>query len=232
MNPVNAMKPIIQVAGIKDREEAALLIRCGVTHLGFPLRIPVHSEDLTDEAAVEIIAEIEPPVKAVLITYLTRAAEIVELVNRLNVPVVQIHGDIEMDELGTLRVSAPELEVWKSLIVREDNFDELVKRMRSCEPYVDGFITDTYDPETGASGATGKTHDWEVDGRLVKMSRKPVILAGGLTPANVKSAVLDVGPAGVDVHTGVEGLDGRKKKEFLEIFVRRAREGYKLRFGA
>ena len=110
LNRVNAMKPIIQVAGIKDREEAELLIKCGVTHLGFPLRIPVHHEELTDEEAAEIIAGIKPPVKAVLITYLTRAAEILELVNRLAVQVVQIHGDIDTDQLRTLRAMAPELD--------------------------------------------------------------------------------------------------------------------------
>lgn len=225
------MKPIIQVAGIKDREEAELVVRCGVTHLGFPLRLPVHQEDLTDEEAAEIIAGIQSPVEAVLITYLTGAAEIVELTDRLNVRIVQIHGDIDTVGLRRLRAQAPDLEIWKSLIVREDNLDELEHTLRTVEPFVDAFITDTYDTQTGASGATGKTHDWEVDGRLVEMSRKPVILAGGLTPANVKCAILGVGPAGVDVHTGVEGPDGRKKRELIEIFVRKVREGYRLRFG-
>ena len=55
--------------------------------------------------------------------------------------------------------------------------------------WVDGFITDTYAPETGASGATGRTHDWTVSHRLAMLSPKPVILAGGLTPSNVRQAI-------------------------------------------
>jgi phosphoribosylanthranilate isomerase len=84
---------------------------------------------------------------------------------------------------------------------------------------VDAFITDTYDPTTGRSGATGKTHAWGVSRRLVELSPKPVILAGGLTPENVRAAVLAVRPAGVDVHTGVEGPDGRKAPRLVEHFV-------------
>jgi hypothetical protein len=53
-----------------------------------------------------------------------------------------------------------------------------------------------------ASGATGKTHDWRVSRRLVEVADKPVILAGGLNPENVKRAILEVRPAGVDSHSG------------------------------
>ena len=90
---------------------------------------------------------------------------------------------------------------------------------------MDGFITDTYAPETGASGATGRTHDWAVSRRLVQLSPKPVILAGGLTPANVRQAIATVGPAGVDVHTGVEDASGRKDRGKVLAFVAAARAG-------
>jgi phosphoribosylanthranilate isomerase len=46
---------LIQVAGIADEAEAALLQECGVHWLGFPLRLPVHREDLTEAAAATII---------------------------------------------------------------------------------------------------------------------------------------------------------------------------------
>jgi len=91
---------------------------------------------------------------------------------------------------------------------------------------VDAFITDTFDPATGASGATGKTHDWTVSRRLVERSPKPVILAGGLTPGNVRNAIRKVRPAGVDVHTGVEGSDGRKRRDLVRTFVAEARAGF------
>src|SRR4051794_24261357 len=43
--------PLIQVAGIRDRAEAVLLRECGIHYLGFPLRLPVHREDLTEAEA-------------------------------------------------------------------------------------------------------------------------------------------------------------------------------------
>jgi phosphoribosylanthranilate isomerase len=93
-------------------------------------------------------------------------------------------------------------------------------------PYVDAFITDTFDPVTGASGATGKTHDWLISKRFVELSPKPVILAGGLNAENVRQSILEVKPAGVDSHTGVEGLDGRKDPELIKKFVSEAKAGF------
>jgi len=49
------IKDYIQVAGVIDQAEAELLVKCGVRYLGFPLRLPVHREDLSEEAASLII---------------------------------------------------------------------------------------------------------------------------------------------------------------------------------
>ncbi len=98
--------------------------------------------------------------------------------------------------------------------------------LSDSSPFVDAFITDTFDPKTGASGATGKTHDWRVSRRLVELADRPVILAGGLTPENVKRAILEVRPAGVDSHTGVEDTSGRKSREKVRKFLSEAYEGF------
>jgi phosphoribosylanthranilate isomerase len=103
----------------------------------------------------------------------------------------------------------------------------LQARVERLGPTVDAFITDTYDPATGADGATGMTHDWSLSRALVTRSDRPVILAGGLTPDNVRAAILAVGPAGVDVHTGVEGPDGRKDAARVRRFVAAARAGFR-----
>ena len=89
---------------------------------------------------------------------------------------------------------------------------------------MDGLLTDTYAPETGASGPP-VSHDWAVSRGLVELSPKPVILAGGLTPANVRQAIVEVRPAGVDVHTGVEAASGRKDRDKVLAFVAEARAG-------
>ncbi|MDP3581947.1 MAG: phosphoribosylanthranilate isomerase, partial [Ignavibacteria bacterium] len=73
------MKNLIQVAGVIDKEEANLLMELGVDYLGFPLRLPVNKEDLTEDEAVEVIKTITPPHQSVLITYLNKADEIISL---------------------------------------------------------------------------------------------------------------------------------------------------------
>jgi phosphoribosylanthranilate isomerase len=120
----------------------------------------------------------------------------------------------------------PELVVIKSLIVREGGLGGLLDEMRALESRVDAFITDTFDPETGASGATGMTHDWQVSRRLREATSKPLILAGGLTPQNVREAILAVEPHGVDAHTGLEGPGGRKDPWKVKAFVAQAKRGF------
>jgi phosphoribosylanthranilate isomerase len=213
---------MIQVAGIKDLAEARMLTAAGVTHLGFPLRLAVHREDLSDSEAAAVIDMLKPPVQAVLITYLNEADSIVRLCRRLGVRIVQLHGDVAESEIVRLRLCAPELAVIKSLIVRGNNREELFDAVSRYGPVVDAFITDTWDPETGACGATGRVHDWTISRLLVDCSATPLILAGGLDPKNVRQAILQVRPAGVDSHTGVEGPDGRKDEELVRAFVSEA----------
>jgi len=216
--------PFIQIAGVIDREEANLLIDRGVRYLGFPLRLAVHREDISEENAAGIIKSLPKGVHAVLITYLNRAKEIIGLGEYLGVSHVQLHGPVEYSELEALRLARPEWFLIKSIIIGSENEDDLRSEVEIYSPAVNAFITDTYDPSTGACGATGKVHDWSVSRGLVRSSPKPVFLAGGLNENNVVEAIEIVRPAGVDCHTGVENPDGRKNPDKVSLFVARAGE--------
>jgi phosphoribosylanthranilate isomerase len=222
------MKGIIQVAGIVDQEEAQALVELGVHYLGFPLRLAVHKEDISEEEAARIIRSLRPPTTAILITYLDKALDVIEFCRRLGVAGVQLHSDISITEVRSLRALAPKAFIIKSLVVKDDNLHELETCIAQFHPYVDAFITDTYDPSTSACGATGKTHDWNISRRMVEVSPRPVILAGGLNPGNVREAIFYVRPAGVDVHTGVEGPSGRKDRELVSAFVSEATKALEL----
>jgi phosphoribosylanthranilate isomerase len=220
------MNRIIQIAGIIDQDEADMLVEAGVNRLGFPFGLVVHREDISTENAAEIIRTLKPTASALLITYLNRVEEILDFCKRIGTGMVQLHGSIELPELIRLKLLAPDLTVIKSLIVRDDNFTELEYFVFIFSPYVDAFITDTYDPATGAWGATGKTHNWDVSRMIIEISPRPVILAGGLNPVNVRQAIEYVRPAGVDAHTGVEGSDGRKDPELVTAFVKEALDAF------
>ena len=203
-----------------------MLVKSGVHRLGFPIGLDVHREDLLEEEAAAVIRTLGLGPRAWLITYLEDPNSIAALCGSLGCAGVQLHGAIGEGQVAELRVLHPGLEVIKSLVVRDDNLAELEARAAAFAPHVDGFITDTFDPATGASGATGKTHDWAISRRLVELSPRPVILAGGLTPENVARAIEAVRPAGVDAHTGVEDEHGRKDLERVRAFVHNAGEAF------
>jgi len=216
------MRGIVQIAGVADEAEAMMLVEAGVHQIGFPLGLTVHKEDMPAEDAAKIIRLLPPPAAAVLITYLNMAEKILDLCKKIGARKVQLHGGISLTEIIRLKSLAPDLTVIKSLIVESNNLAELKSSVGKFSFHCDAFITDTYDPVTGACGATGKTHDWDISRRLVDISPSPVMLAGGLKPENVRKAIAHVRPAGVDAHTGVEGPDGRKDAVLVRAFVREA----------
>lgn len=167
-----------------------------------------------------------------LISYLTDAEEISAFCTELGVTAVQLHGDVEAAELRKLKASDPGLYILKSLVVREDNAEELGELVDEVADTVDMFITDTYSPATGAKGATGLTHDWVVSADLVRRSPRPLMMAGGLTAENVADAIRQVRPAAVDAHTGLESADGRKDAAKVRKFVAESRRAFAALDGA
>ncbi|MDV6011865.1 phosphoribosylanthranilate isomerase [Haloechinothrix sp. LS1_15] len=220
------MSGLIQVAGVIDGAEAQLLCEEGVDWLGLPLRLPSGDEDLGEAEAAAVVDQLRPPHEGVLITYVTDAAQIASFCAELGVRTVQLHGDVPLDELRALKAMDRRLRVIKSLVVRGDDLDELLKFARESAAWVDMFITDTFDPATGATGATGLTHDWSISAELVRRAPKPLMMAGGLTPDNVAEAIRVARPAAVDAHTGLEDTDGRKDRAKVRSFVMRARHAF------
>jgi phosphoribosylanthranilate isomerase len=221
----------IQIAGIKDQAEADLLVGLGADDLGFPLGPGVATPDTDEDSARAIIATLPARVGAVLITYLADPAEIAATCRRLGAKKVQLHGRLDAAVARELKRVAPGLHVIRSLVVgaqkSSDADAELDAELASFSPHVDEFLTDTFDPATGRRGATGKTHDWAISRRLVERSPRPVILAGGMRPENVAEAIRQVRPASVDVHTGIEGADGRKDAALTRRFIEQARYAFR-----
>lgn len=85
---------------------------------------------------------------------------------------------------------------------------------------VRGFLVDA--KVRGRHGGTGRLANWKL--ARVACERGPVILAGGLTPENVAETIRAVGPAGVDVASGVERESGKKDAARMRAFVEAVRE--------
>lgn len=218
----------VQIAGTSTLEEALFAARLGADAIAFPLRCPggVH-DGLTEEKARAIAAALPPYVCPVVITYVASAREAIDLCRRVGAAVVQFHGEIDDREIPLVRAALPHIRVVRRLSLPaadsaacgREGPEAIVSRARSLARTADALIADTFDPESGRCGATGRVHDWEVTRRVVEESGVPVILAGGLTPQNVACAIQTVRPWAVDVHTGVERADGSRDLERIRMFL-------------
>jgi phosphoribosylanthranilate isomerase len=102
-----------------------------------------------------------------------------------------------------------------------ESFDEAL----SVAPYVDALLLDSGNPKLKIKelGGTGRVHDWSVSRSIVDQSGKPVFLAGGLNPDNVRAAIEKVNPYGVDICSGLR-INGKLDERLLERFVLEVRD--------
>jgi phosphoribosylanthranilate isomerase len=98
-----------------------------------------------------------------------------------------------------------------------------VKQAKSTSRYADAVLADT--PSSTGMGGTSTTHDWRLTARIRNtIHPHPLILAGGLTPINVKTAIEIVRPFAVDVSSGVEKTVGVKDHGKIREFIMNAKE--------
>lgn len=221
-----SFKEFVQIAGVLDEDDLLSLIQSGAKYIGFPLRLGYHQPDLTEASACALIKKFPKDVTPVLITYEENALKLGELCKFLNISVLQIHGDMPFSEIVKFRESYPDFKIIKSLIVGKFTKDELFEQLKLYTEYVDAFITDTYDSTTGACGATGKLHDLSISCEIIRKSKKPVILAGGLNADNVYDIIVQTGAMAVDVHTGVENSEGKKNPRLVSKFIEESKRGF------
>ncbi|HMP89484.1 MAG TPA: phosphoribosylanthranilate isomerase [Kiritimatiellia bacterium] len=134
----------------------------------------------------------------------------IEIMRKARLDVIQLHGDGSIEPYVTAG-----FRVWKAVHAdRMKNTDNPGGR-------IDAYVADTYSKEL--PGGTGKVGNWEAVRTLVQSTDIPVILAGGLNPSNVRSALRAVNPWGVDVSSGVEAGPGKKNINSVREFILQCR---------
>ncbi|MDD4568003.1 MAG: phosphoribosylanthranilate isomerase, partial [Methanoculleus chikugoensis] len=158
-----------------------------------------------------------PFIEPVAVTHLQETDNLIRLVRESHCTTLQVQNAVEPAELDAVRDALPYLKIVKAVHVTDVSAIETARRY---EPYADALLLDTRTRER--LGGTGIPHDWNISAKIVADSAIPVILAGGLTPENVRAAIRKVRPYGVDVHTGVK-KDGVRNPERTLAFAREAR---------
>lgn len=143
------------------------------------------------------------------------AADIAAIAAEAGLQVVQLHGASGPALVESLRPSFRG-EIWRVVRVRGAAHPEA---LREAAAGVEGLVLDAH--VDGQLGGTGVTLDWSALAAALAAAARParLILAGGLTPANVGEAVRLVSPDVVDVSSGVESAPGIKDHERMRAFV-------------
>ncbi|MCL5123194.1 MAG: phosphoribosylanthranilate isomerase [Deltaproteobacteria bacterium] len=183
----------VKICGITSVEDASFAAAMGADALGFVFASSPRQMSL--DKALEIIRSLPPFVQTVGVFVDADIEEVIFFRNRLRLDLVQLSGsetDAYIRALGS--------RVIKTVHVAN-----------GFKPAPDIFTSATILLDTaahGLQGGTGKAFDWDLAGDVA--IKRPVILAGGLTPDNVATAVKRVQPYAVDVSSGVEIEPGRK----------------------
>lgn len=202
----------IKICGITNREDAEVAVAAGADALGFVMyrNSPRWVEP---ETARSIIAGLSPFVLPVGVFVNEEAERVRVFMDECGYALAQLHGDesaLYCQHLGRPTLKALRLKDRGTLLA----LSEFQGRANVRGILIDAFSDRTY-------GGTGQTVDWTLAAEAARTI--PIILAGGLNPANVAEAIRMVRPYGVDVSSGVEKSPGRKDHQKLKAFIEAAR---------
>lgn len=191
---------LIKICGITRAEDARVAVAAGAQAIGliFWSKSPRFIDPYRARRIVATLPPFITPVGVFVdqpIDYVNAVASLVRL------GAVQLHGDEDTEYAAA--VSAP---VIKALPLGHAEVHAWPERVT--------ILLDAPDPQR--RGGTGTAIDWTAAAAI--SARRPVLLAGGLTPDNVAAAIARVRPFGVDVSSGVERAPGVKDHDRIKSF--------------
>jgi phosphoribosylanthranilate isomerase len=193
---------MVKICGITNRGDALAAVDGGASALGFNF-YPSSPRFIAPETAHEILAALPPGVLKVGVFVNEPAAAVAVLAARLGLDIVQLHGESPEHPAG--------LRVWRALAAAP-GFD-----LASLDPLpAEAFLLDA--PSGAHYGGTGRSFDWS----LARGARRPVIVAGGLDETNVRRAIEEARPWGVDACSRLESAPGRKDQHRMAQFLKAA----------
>lgn len=194
-----------------------MVVEAGADAVGFIVDVPKSPRNLSLDKAKKLIEATPVFVETVAVTVTNDLDHLNKINMDLHPSAIQVHSTqlyermrdrlSNVQTIGAIQVRA-ELAVY-TVIRIADNFDAI--------------LTDSYAPDKG--GGTGETHNWEFSKDVREaIYPKPLILAGGLNPENVREAIDVVKPYAVDVSSGVESSPGLKDQKKVLQFIQNVKE--------
>ena len=202
------MRTRVKICGITRCEDAQLAVEAGADAIGlvFYEKSP---RFVTNNEAAEISQVIPAFVSRVALFKDAEQQMIESVLAQVEIDLIQFHGSETADYCE--QFNRPYI---KAIGMKGSEHDEdfLITSAKSYQS-AKAILLDGHAP--GEAGGTGESFDWA----SIATINKPMVLAGGLTPDNVKQAIDLVHPFAVDVSSGVESSPGIKDKDKVSAFM-------------
>lgn len=203
----------VKICGITSVAQGMAIAQLGATALGYICvkKSPRYVEPKRIAPIVAAVSADYPDTQHFGVFANESPFSILSTVKTAKLTAIQLHGDETTATCQLLRDAfkssgLPKVQLVKAFRIRTV---EDLEKTKAYEPHVDSLLLDAYHPEQ--LGGTGKTLDWQT---LQNFSPdQPWFLAGGLTPDNVRQAIAQTSPNGIDLSSGVERSPGDKDLE-------------------
>jgi len=188
---------LVKFCGLTRAQDVEVAIGLGVQAIGFVFW-PHSPRVVGKQLAADLVKRVPQEVARVGV-FVEPTADDFNHASDLGIDIVQWHG-------GDHQVMTNGMAVWRARSAEAE---------AAAVPAHEIVLLDAHDPER--HGGTGHIGDWHAARRLART--RPIVLAGGLTPANVGDAIRQVQPFGVDVSSGIEIHPGIKDPQAMRAFV-------------
>ena len=193
----------VKICGLTNASDAESAVEAGADALGF----------VFERSSARFIGDSELPWLSVLPPFPTKIA----VFGRVDRPVLKgLFDVIQGVEWDVFPEPAPKRIHVVRLRPGQKAPDVMETVVHASMVLLDAYSGDAY-------GGTGKKVEWDLAAEIVRLSKIPVMLAGGLTPDNVAEAIRTVRPYAVDVSSGVEERPGIKDSVKIRDFVQAAK---------
>lgn len=211
------INPSVKICCISSQAEAQMAIAHGASALGLVGNMPSGPGVIEDDLIQQIAQSIPPPIATFLLTSETDATAIIAHHKKAQTSTIQIVDALQTGTYQQIRANLPQVKLVQVIhVIDEKSVEEAIE----ISQYVDTILLDSGNPNLSIKelGGTGRTHNWALSKQIRTAIDIPLFLAGGLKASNVRQAIEEVQPFGLDLCSGVRTngqLDERKLAAFF-----------------
>lgn len=210
----------VKICGITNKEDAIWALNYGADYIGLNFWKDSKRHVAPGSAAVWVSQL--PKFAAIIGVFVNPSDDdVLHVIQKIPLKGVQLHGDETPAQVTALKIALAgaghQVFIIKALRIKDA---ESLSQIDAYKDVADYIMLDAYHPDQ--MGGTGERFDWSLAVKA-KEAGKPVFLAGGLNPANVKDAIKKTQPFAVDVASGVEKSPKKKDLEKMKEFITNAK---------